>query len=799
MVEAIVWLLTTPEAIVWWLTIELIGAVAFPMIFLLLRFLPDRGYAFSKIVGLLLVSYLLWLGASVHLIPNERWSIILVLALMSVSSSVLLWLNRHEIADFMRRQWTLVAFNELLFTAAFAVALLLRAQTFDFLTGEKPSDLAFINALSRADYFPPEDPWLAGHAVNYYYFGHLTVASLTKLTSIPSHLTFNLALALFVALSASAAFGIAYNLIAARARAAAAMAFALVSPFLLLVLSNIEGLFELLAIHGVGSKGFYATVDIAGLDGLRESAKWYPTEWLWYLRGMNIAGTGVDRQFPLVKFAIGELHSENLAIPFVLLTIASALNIWRSNPVSRLISIDVATLLFAALALGSVAVVQTWYAPPLFGLLVATFALRSYLLEPAADRRWIARSTAFSIGLALTAVLLFAPFYRLNYSAFKGIDVLPGQYSSQPQHLLYMWLPLLWLAASLALLLFGKMKASASSLLAGFAAPLAVFGAWAGMVALEDGVGAIADAAADRNVNWVSALILAALLFALVYGLSRHLGARSAQEPDNTGFVLILAALAALILLGVEFFFIDDGFIAPASAARNYNTLIKVNYMAWFLLSISGAYAVYYFLTKVDASRLLPTLARGAWVISTILVVSLGLIYTVMITFYLTNGFENDRNLNVLWGLEQNFPAEYAAIRWLDENVSGTPVIAEAVGNSWTGSGRISAYTGLPTVLGWREHEFAWRGGLDAQAGRDEAVARIYQTTDPGEATALLEQFSVEYVYVGGLERYQYGEAGLGKFATFMDIAFQQGDVTIYTMRRATAGGLTSNSSGPRP
>src|SRR3972149_9886750 len=102
MVGAIVGLLTTPEAIVWWLTIELIGAVAFPMIFLLLRFLPGRGYAFSKIVGLLLVSYLLWLGASVHLIPNERWSIILVLALMAVSSSVLLWLNRHVIADLLR-------------------------------------------------------------------------------------------------------------------------------------------------------------------------------------------------------------------------------------------------------------------------------------------------------------------------------------------------------------------------------------------------------------------------------------------------------------------------------------------------------------------------------------------------------------------------------------------------------------------------------------------------------------------------------------------------------------------------
>ena len=795
MVDAIVWLLTTPEAIVWWLTIELIGVVAFPLVFLVLRFLPDRGYAFSKIVGLLLVSYLLWLGASIHIIPNERWSIILVLALMTVASSVLLWRTRQDIADFMRRRWTLVVFSELLFTAAFAVALLLRVQTTDFLIGERPTDLGLINVLIRTDYFPPEDFWLSGNTVNYYYFGHLSVAGLSILTGLKAELTFNLGLALFAALSVSAAFGVAYNLIAARAKAPTAMAFALVSPFLLLVLSNMVGLFELLAIRGVGSTGFYSLVDVAGLDGPRNSGEWYPTEWLWYLRAEGFAGNALDRQFPFVKFATGELHSENLAIPFVLLTIASALNIWRWDTISRLRGIDVASILFAALALGSVAVIQTWYVPPLLGLLAATFALRSYLAEPVISRRWLARTAIFSVGLALLAVLLFAPFYRLDYSVFKGIDVLPGQQSTQPHHLLYMWLPLFWLAASLALLLFGKIKVSAPSLLAGVAAPLAVFGVWAGMVAWEGGFGAVADARADRNINWVSAFILAALLFALVHGLSRHLIARRAQKPDNEGFVLILAALAALILLGAEFFFVNDGFIAPASTARNYNTLIKVNFMAWILLSIGGAVAVYY-LVALPRRGIVRLVGKAGWGAVTGVVLLAALIYPVFWTFHATNSFDNGRNLNI--HSEAQGTAEYAAQQWLWDNVEGTPVLLEAPSDSWASS-PVSARTGLPTLLGWRGHESHWRGGPDAQAGRDEAVARIYQTGDPGEATAILEQFDVEYVYIGNREREAYGEAGLGKFDTFMDIAFQQDHIIIYTVREATSGGLTSDGSGLRP
>jgi hypothetical protein len=65
----------------------------------------------------------------------------------------------------------------------------------------------------------------------------------------------------------------------------------------------------------------------------------------------------------------------------------------------------------------------------------------------------------------------------------------------------------------------------------------------------------------------------------------------------------------------------------------------------------------------------------------------------------------------------------------------------------------------------------------------DTDVKQVYQTTDAVEALEILDTYDVEYVYVGALERQTYGEAGLAKFPTFMDVAYQNSGVTIYRMR----------------
>ncbi|NIV30100.1 MAG: hypothetical protein GWN58_11550, partial [Anaerolineae bacterium] len=54
--------------LVWWLWMQILGLAALPLTYRFFRRLPDRGYAFARPLGLLLTSYVLWLGGSLGLL-----------------------------------------------------------------------------------------------------------------------------------------------------------------------------------------------------------------------------------------------------------------------------------------------------------------------------------------------------------------------------------------------------------------------------------------------------------------------------------------------------------------------------------------------------------------------------------------------------------------------------------------------------------------------------------------------------------------------------------------------------------
>ena len=207
------------ELLVWSLAVESVGVVATPLTFAALSGLPDRGYAFSKVVGLLFLGYALWLGASLGLLPYGRGAVFLVLLLMALLSAFVAMRQRRQLARFLRSGWRYIAFVEALFLVALAGAVFLRSFAPDLVWGEKPMEMAFLNAIQRSESFPPDDPWLAGHSLNYYYFGYVIVSALTKLTALSTSVTFFLSLSLVFALAAVGAFGLVYNMIAAGGRA----------------------------------------------------------------------------------------------------------------------------------------------------------------------------------------------------------------------------------------------------------------------------------------------------------------------------------------------------------------------------------------------------------------------------------------------------------------------------------------------------------------------------------------------------------------------------------------------------
>ncbi len=125
---------------------------------------------------------------------------------------------------------------------------------------------------------------------------------------------------------------------------------------------------------------------------------------------------------------------------------------------------------------------------------------------------------------------------------------------------------------------------------------------------------------------------------------------------------------------------------------------------------------------------------------------------------------------------------------WLNDRAQGQDdVIAEAVGNDYTSASRISAATGMPTILGWQGHEDQWRSKVcQPCAGRFEDVSTLYKTSDKSAMNAIIKKYGVTYIYVGPLETSTYGgSGGLQKFKD-LPVAFQQGAVTIYRVTGST-------------
>jgi len=107
--------------------------------------------------------------------------------------------------------------------------------------------------------------------------------------------------------------------------------------------------------------------------------------------------------------------------------------------------------------------------------------------------------------------------------------------------------------------------------------------------------------------------------------------------------------------------------------------------------------------------------------------------------------------------------------------------VAEAVGGSYSNFGRISEYTGLPTVLGWPGHESQWRGTSEPQGTRQDDIALLYTTPNWDTALDILNKHDIRYVYVGVIERAAYA-VHEEKFQSNMTQVFQQGTVTIYEL-----------------
>ncbi len=183
------------------------------------------------------------------------------------------------------------------------------------------------------------------------------------------------------------------------------------------------------------------------------------------------------------------------------------------------------------------------------------------------------------------------------------------------------------------------------------------------------------------------------------------------------------------------------------------------------------------------------------WGMALLALLGAALIYPVQASAARTANFSLPRSLDgtaYMAGDALN-DGDAAAIAWLNDpaHVSGNPVIVEASGGEYSHYGRVSAFTGLPGVLGWAGHEWQWRVNWLLQSDqpglldqRQADLDQIYTNSDPHTVLALLERYHVRYVYVGAAERVKYPGTDLERFASFLRVVCRHDGVTIYQVGR---------------
>jgi YYY domain-containing protein len=704
-------------------------------------------------------------------------------------------------------------------------------------------EIMYLNSIGRSDYFPPHDAWLSGYAISYYYFGYVMIAALTRLSGLPAHLTFNVGIALLFALTCTGAFGLVYNLVKGfqkdgghGARRARPIAWGFLGAILVAVLGNLEGFLETLYSARLLPEGFWRWLDIKDINlpfdpNLAPSLMPTRSGWWWWrasrvIHDLDPAGNSMGVQpideFPGFSFLLGDMHPHVLALPFVLLALAIALRALLDEagtegswwePVKRLSWL-------VPLSLGALAFLNTWDFPIYLVVLLAAYGLGRW--RQYGRLNWaLVRDVGLTGGaVAVLGFLFYLPFYVGFQSQAGGL--LPTLYvGTRFRQYFVMFGPFLVALAGLLAVFAWRLRRedpgtrlvrpwlgwTAAFILVPLALMLLLVLAMVvtptGRQMLEDirHVPAVYAIVGDepwlpllgrlllvKLRTWVMPLVVAGMA-ALGVVLLRHTIPSAGGEggPHERGpfrhpsiqFVLLCAVAGLLLTLSVEFVYLVDNFRV------RMNTIFKFYFQAWVLMAIASAFAVYWLSRAREgmpqAERLVRTLLLvGFWALF-----ACGMVYPVLGNYSRAGGFDFEPTLDGTAYLANSHADDYAAIAWLNENVEGAPVILETPGSggkSYVYEGRVSALTGLPTLLGWAGHEGQWRGSYEIQSARAPEIETIYNTPDPELAGTLLDKYDVTYVYVGPMERSTYEQRGLRKFGQFMDVVYENEGVTIYRM-----------------
>ena len=729
--------------LIWYAALLVVQAAAFPIAYRLLPRLADRGFGLSRVLGVALPTYLLTLAVTLKAVRSGRPAALVCFGLLLAAGAAAFLSRRSEILAFLAQHRRQLVLSEAVFLFGFALFTYLRSQTPEIYWGEKPMDFSILNILVRTQTLPPSDPWFSGAPLRYYFLGQEMIAWLSLVTGLSTRFTFNLAFGFLGGATLQGAFGLI-------ASWTGRLGAGLLGAAMTGLLGNVAGLREWLVVR---------------------RPKHEPLNWHYFWATSRVLPDTVN-EYPFWSFVFADLHAHALAIPLFLLFAASALSLVRSHadPESKL-SERLAGAALLGLAAALQALTNAWDAPLLAGVLLLLPLVTA--AAPGLRPRSILRAVA-SGGLSLAVAFAAArPVWPAGNLVGYGRNWEPppaGVLILNVFGLFFFLLLAWWLAAACARLAGGGSNFLArrrSLVLTAAAALLAVTGFLFPAVLCLLGIAAFL---------WAAFALTEAPEDRLAFGLA------------GTAFFLVAFSTR---------FFIDSRF----------NTVFKLYYESWLLLAVAAAVLAFSPRQRAGSFGTWPlpfqAAACGLFALAAFTTVTGARGFLVGGRPLPPGAYRHRTTLDGLDYLAQTHPGEYKAVTWLREKVRGTPVVLETQGRSYMEFGRISMYTGLPTVVGWSPH-VEQRGNPAAEVeARRIAVDSIYSLPTSTNSVALLRRYHVGYVYVGWVERKTYPALSLAGFDTdksLYALAYDNPEARIYRVAGGEAQDvITVRESLPTP
>ncbi len=713
----------------WYLLALVLGAAAMPLTGRLFRRFQDRGWMFSKVTAIAVSGFLTWFLVAVKIIKFTTMTCIVV-TLVCAAASLILYC-REQKAGFECIPFAhldLVYAEELLFFAAFLLWTYFAGFHPAAYGTEKFMDYGFMEAMMRSKTLPATDLWYSQGKINYYYGGQYFAVFLTKLSGAKVELTYNLMRTFVAGLAFAMPFSLVHQMVTDRLGKTGSR--------WKKALPSVTGILAGISVSIAGNMHYvvYGQIIpfIQKLKGEEVSSYWFPDATRYIGFNPDVEDKTIH-EFPCYSFVLGDLHAHVVDIMFVLLLLG-LLYAWMKKVRTTELSGESMSrrgfwkkqlLMPQLLATGALLGMFHWtnyWDFVIYFVVTCGAALFMNIIGQKGKIRWALGVTAAQAAeILILATVIIMPF-TLQFDTSNMVQgIALAQHHSLPHQLLVLWgLPGILTILFVVSLLIEKLRG-----------------------------------AEQKSLYHLLTSIRLPDLFAVLMGLCA------------IGLVLI-----------PELVYVRD--IYENGNARA-NTMFKLTYQAYIMFGMTMIYAIFRLLI-IGKNKILKVLAF------------IGLFFFVWTCGYFGNSVHfwfgevwkpsQYKGLNATAFLETDFPEDVNGIRWLKENISDAPVVLEANGDSYSEYERVSAMTGLPTIMGWYVHEWLWRGNLSDLNAKIEEIQEIYTSTDETRVKELLEEYNVSYIFVGSCERNKYGaDMNNDLLKSLGEVVFQDSEYPTYIVK----------------